>query len=257
MYNGSMLKSYYVIKLSRTKNLKGCFMRSKLWSIFLVVVGFIFIVSFSIAVPIWARPFYYAHIEPLEIEYESGFTREQIVEAFDEVMDYLNFGKPFGTGDLKYSEEGKSHFEDCKVLFDLDTWALIISFLLLVIAFLLAKFKILIPARLGKFGFWFYAGIVGLAIPIIVGVAIAVDFQNAFTVFHKIFFPGKENWVFSWYDDQIIRILPSQFFMNCGILIISILFTACATAIVLNIVRYRKNTKVLITPTEENQKTTE
>lgn len=219
--------------------------KGKIWSVFLVLVALVFIISLAFAVPIWFRPFYYMQIKPLNIEMESGFSREQIVGAFNEVMNYLNFGAPFGTGELLYSESGKSHFEDCKVLFDLDTWALICSSAILIIAGVLAKFKILVPERLGKFNFWFYAGVLGIAIPLIAGVAIAVDFENAFELFHKLFFPGKDNWIFSWYDDQIIRILPAQFFMNCGILIIAIILGGCITGICANVVGYKKRMKKL------------
>ena len=53
----------------------------------------------------------------------------------------------------------------------------------------------------------------------LIGGLVAIDFNKAFTAFHMIFFPGKDNWYFSWYEDQIIRILPKDFFMNCAILI--------------------------------------
>lgn len=217
----------------------------RVWSAFLIIVMLVFIISVAFAFPIWFRPFYYMQIKPLNIEAESGFTRDQIVGAFNEVMNYLNFGTPFGTGELLYSESGKSHFEDCKVLFDLDTWALIISSAILLIALVLAKLKILVPEKLGGFNFWFYASVLGIAIPLIAGVAIAVDFDNAFVIFHKLFFPGKENWLFSWYDDQIIRILPSQFFLNCGIAVITILLGLCIAGICTNIVSYKKAKKAL------------
>ncbi|MBQ7408374.1 MAG: TIGR01906 family membrane protein [Clostridia bacterium] len=214
--------------------------QSKIWSVVLLFFGFIFIVAFSIALPIWCRFFYYLQIEPLNIEQNSGFTREQIIEAYDDVLDFLNFNQPFGTGELKYSESGKSHFEDCKVLFDLDTYALIISAAVLIAAALLSKFRILKPEKLFKFDFYFYSGVLALVIPIVMGAAIAVDFDNAFVVFHKIFFPGKENWQFSWHDDQIIRILPSQFFFNCAIFIAVALVVLSATSIIIGIVNHRK-----------------
>ena len=65
---------------------------SKLWSIFLAFSGVIFILAFSIALPIWLRFFYYLQIDALDIENYSGFTREQIITAYNEVLDYLNFG---------------------------------------------------------------------------------------------------------------------------------------------------------------------
>ena len=213
---------------------------SKLWSIFLAFSGVIFILAFSIALPIWLRFFYYIQIDALDIENYSGFTREQIITAYNEVLDYLNFGTPFGTGELLYSESGKSHFEDCKVLFDLDTWALVISDVVLITALVLKKCKVLKPKKLAKFDWFFFSGLFSVIVPIVLGVAVAVDFENAFVVFHKIFFPGKENWQFNWYEDEIIRILPAEFFMRCAIFIAVALLLLSITCIVIGIINRKK-----------------
>ena len=213
---------------------------SKIWSVILAFCGVIFVIGFSIALPIWFRPFYYSQIEKLDIVDYSGFTREQIIRAYDDVLNYLNFGTPFATGELKYSESGKSHFEDCKILFDLDTWATLISGLVLLTALVLKCLKVLKPAKLAKFDWFFYSGIFAVLLPIVLGGAVAVDFENAFVVFHKIFFPGKENWMFNWYEDEIIRILPSEFFMNCAIFIAVALFVLAIISIVVGIVNRRK-----------------
>ena len=44
-------------------------------------------------------------------------------------------------------------------------------------------------------------------------------FDKAFEVFHKIFFPQKQNWILNPKTDEIINVLPQKFFMNCAILI--------------------------------------
>ena len=61
----------------------------------------------------------------------------------------------------------------------------------------------------------------------LIGGLVAINFDVAFEIFHKIFFPGKDNWLFSWYKDAIIRILPQDFFMNCAILIFVSIVTLC------------------------------
>ncbi|MBQ1385985.1 MAG: DUF1461 domain-containing protein, partial [Erysipelotrichales bacterium] len=63
-----------------------------------------------------------------------------------------------------------------------------------------------------------------------------------FVVFHTIFFPGKTNWIFDWNDDQIIRILPEEFFRNAGILIVALLFTGCAALILYDRRKVRNST---------------
>ncbi|MBQ7327319.1 MAG: DUF1461 domain-containing protein, partial [Clostridia bacterium] len=57
-----------------------------------------------------------------------------------------------------------------------------------------------------------------------------------FRIFHTIFFPGKDNWLFSWYEDEIIRILPQNFFMNCAILIFVSIVLLCLACIILSLI---------------------
>ena len=155
-------------------------------------------------------------------------------------MNYLNFGAPFATGDFAYTESGKAHFEDCKVLFDLDTWVMLVSGAILLAALILKKTNVIKADKLKGFDFYFYGGVLGVVIPLILGIIIAINPDAAFTIFHKIFFPGKENWNFNWNKDQIIRILPFQFFMNCAALIGVIWLGFSAAAVTVSSVRHKK-----------------
>ena len=174
------------------------------------------VLTVSIGLPIYLRPFYYAHIDALELDQASGFTKDQIRTAYDQVLDYLTLpGKPFGTGEIAHSQEGAAHFADCKVLFDLNAWVLVGS-ALVVLGILLVRKRCKLPS-LRPAAFW--AGVSALTLPIVVGTLAAMDFDRAFVIFHQIFFPGKDNWIFNYYTDPIIQILPQTFFMNCAILI--------------------------------------
>ena len=178
----------------------------------------LFLLTASIGLPIYIRPFYYAHIGAFELDRLSGYSKSQIREAYDEVLDYLTLpGKEFGTGDLPHSAEGKAHFEDCKTLFSLNAALLIGSALILSVLF--AMRKKWGPYRLGKLSAPAWAAVLSVMVPVIIGSLAALDFDRAFVIFHSIFFPGKTNWVFDWYADQIIRILPQEFFRNCAIAI--------------------------------------
>ena len=75
------------------------------------------------------------------------------------------------------------------------------------------------PYRLGRHSAPYWAAVLAVTLPLVIGALAALDFDRAFVIFHSIFFPGKTNWVFDWYADQIIRVLPQAFFMNCAILI--------------------------------------
>ena len=67
-------------------------------------------VAGAIAAPILCRPFYYAQIRSLQIGKRTGLSDAVIRGAYDEVMDFLVYGAPFGTGALAYTAEGESHF---------------------------------------------------------------------------------------------------------------------------------------------------
>ena len=211
------------------------------------VFGFalaILIITFSIGLPIYFRPFYYMQIEALDIEEYCREDYDTIKEAYDELLDYLTIpGKEFKTGKFKYSEEGKSHFVDCKGLFDLNAVALIISLVTVGTLILLEKKKVFTMCKPFGFNIMFSSGAFTLGFFALVGGIVAIDFDAAFTVFHKIFFPGKSNWLFDWYEDQIIRILPQDFFMNCAILIFSSIVLLCVGAIVASIILRKKEAK--------------
>lgn len=173
------------------------------------------VLTVSVGLPIYCRPFYYAHIDALDLE-RSGFTEAQIRTAYDQMLDYLTLpGKSFGTGELAYSPEGAAHFADCKVLFDLNAGVLLAS------AFCVAA--ILVLRRMGKAPSLrraaFFAGAGAVTLPLAVGGLAALDFERAFVIFHHIFFPGKDNWMFNYRTDEIILVLPQEFFRNCAILI--------------------------------------
>lgn len=179
---------------------------------------FLFLLTASISLPIYIRPFYYAHIDAYDLEAVSGYSKAEIREAYDEVLDYLTLqGKPFGTGVMACSHEAEHHFADCRVLFELNGVLLTGSGCILALLFLLRKKWG--PYRLGKHSAPYWAAVLSVTAPIMIGGLAALDFDRAFVIFHSIFFPGKTNWIFDWYADQIIRVLPQEFFRNCAILI--------------------------------------
>ena len=88
-------------------------MKKRLLSVLCMASVFLFLLTASIGLPIYIRPFYYAHIDAYELEERSGFTEAQIRQAYDEVLDYLTLpGKQFGTGVMACSHEAEHHFAD-------------------------------------------------------------------------------------------------------------------------------------------------
>lgn len=194
----------------------------------------------AIAAPILCRPFYYAHIGPLELEARTGLTRDEIKTAFNEVLDYCLGADEFSTGVLRWSESGKAHFTDVRGLFLLDLRVLAVSAAALAVILLFARGTGRTPARpLGRgSAFWAGAGLGGAFL--IVGALAALDFDRAFVLFHALFFPGKDNWLFNPATDQIINILPQEFFRDCALLILSLLVLGCAALILWDLRRSKR-----------------
>ncbi len=206
-------------------------------SVFIVLL----VITFSIGLPIYVRPFYYMQIESLGIPEKTGYTVEEIKDAYNEVLDFLVLpNREFGTGVFKWSESGKSHFEDCKGLFDLNLTIFIISLVAVVTLIILNRKKIFKLARPFGFNFLFTCGASTLAFFALLGGLCAIDFDKAFTVFHALFFPGKDNWMFDAREDQIILAMPQEFFMSCAILIASSIILISIGFIIYGIIT-RKN----------------
>lgn len=222
---------------------------SKLLSLFTGVFTALLVLSASIAVPLLCRPFYYAHIEALNLDGYTGLSVEQIREAFDQVMDYcLGLRPDFAAGVLPFSESGASHFADVRVLFLLDLWVAGLSLAALLVLFVLSRRKKLTPAPLLGHGpgFWAAIGLGGLFL--IVGGLAATNFERAFVVFHSLFFPGKTNWLFDWRTDPIILLLPEDFFRNCAILILALLIFWCVILIAADLLSQRRRKKLAAPP---------
>ena len=204
---------------------------SKPMSMLLSVLIALVVLTGSIAVPLLCRPFYYAHIGPMGLE-GYGLSREEIQTAYDEMMDFcLGKREDFSAGVLAFSQSGADHFADVRGLFLLDLRVLRASLALLLAALVICKMKGVRPYRfLGRGpGLWAAAGL-GIVFLVIGGLA-ALDFDRAFVIFHSIFFPGKDNWIFDWQTDPIILFLPQDFFRNCAILILVLLLVWCAALV--------------------------
>jgi integral membrane protein (TIGR01906 family) len=225
---------------------KDFFMKKALNIILTILLGiaiFVFIITLSIGLPIYCRWFYYMQIEPLNIPQNTGFTVEQIKLSYNQVLDYLVLpNATFGTGAFKHSVEGASHFADCKGLFLLNGYALIISFVVMLTLIILNKFKVIELLKPFGMSVAFISSISIFVIAFILGILVSIDLDTAFTIFHHLFFPGKDNWQFS-SKDEIIYALPQQFFMNCAILIGASIIIICVAIIVFQLIKKHKNAK--------------
>ncbi len=216
---------------------------SRFYTLAVAVLTALVLLTAAIAVPILCRPFYYLHIDLLQLEQSTGLTREEIKTAYDEMLDFCLGGESFSTGVLPWSESGKSHFEDVRGLFLLDLRVLAASAVLLLVLLVWMRRTKRTPARLlGRGpGFWAGAGLGGVFL--LIGGLAATDFYRAFVIFHTLFFPGKDNWLFDEATDAIITILPRTYFMDCAILILAVLILGCGVLIATDF-RHRRRGEV-------------
>lgn len=206
-------------------------MKEKLLSLLCALLAALTVLTGAIAVPILCRPFYYAHVDGYHLT-DYGLTREEIHTAYDEMMDYCTGRREdFSAGALPFSPSGASHFADVRGLFLLDLRLFFLCLPLLALLLGVCRWKKLVLHRFrGRGpGFWAAAGLGGTFAA--AGLLAALDFDRAFVVFHHLFFPGKENWIFDYRTDPIILLLPQDFFRNCAVLILGLLLAWCAVLI--------------------------
>ncbi len=227
--------------------------KNRILTALMIFALILFMLTFCIGLPIYFRPFYYLQIKTLGLEDATGWSYETIKTAYDEVLNFCTLaGREFSAGELEFSESGAAHFADCKVLFDLNLSVMVISAAILICLFILYKVKVFTPCRPLKRHAYFWAAIVALALPLVIGFLAALDFDKAFEVFHAIFFPGKSNWLFNPQEDQIILIMPQEFFMNCAIFIGAGLVAFAGSLIISDAVLLRKEKKKAVKEDNSN-----
>lgn len=162
---------------------------------------------------------YYFDINYLNIKNSSGFTEEKIRENYDYAIKYVTDSslEEFSPPSLKASIDGKNHFKDVQNIFSNLKKLVGPSIIMMVLGiFILKKFNY--PKKFLKFSSNFLIGL-----PILLILTFTIDFNLIFTLFHKVSF-SSNNWLFDPRYDEIIKILPEEFFMHCASLILAISF---------------------------------
>ena len=194
----------------------------RLWSWLAVPCIALAVLTGSILPVLLVRGFYTVQIGPLGICEASGLTGQQAAGRRPD----------FAAGVLPFSAEGASHFADVRGLFLLAVWVFVAAAGLLLTGAVVCRLRRQRLPRLGGRtpGFWAACGLGGLFL--LIALLAALNFDGAFTVFHSIFFPGKDNWLFDPVTDPVILILPEAFFRNCAIAIVTVLLTVCIMLVV-------------------------
>ena len=166
-------------------------------------------------------------IDAFGIERISGLPRDEILANYRSVMHYLSpfYGGEFSLATLSFSESGAYHFYECKRIFNA-RYALG-AIAAAVWAAAAVKLK---KGRL-PYGALGVSGCVTLLLPVVLCGAVAINFDAAFVLFHKIFFDNNM-WLFDYRTDPVIAILPKGFFLACALVICAFLLAAAAIQII-------------------------
>lgn len=193
---------------------------------FLAIIVLFFTTALGLAVIHLTDFPFTVDIDYLNITDSTGLSREEVLQNYNAVMRYLSpvSHSDFNLPTLKFSEIGAFHFSQVKFMFNAVYLTGFISGLIIVVMTL--------KKLISKEVLWI-SGIVTLLIPSFLGIFLASNFDRAFTLFHTVFFEGS-TWLFNPKVDQIITILPMDYFMHCAYFIAAFWVIGAAVQLVLS-----------------------
>jgi integral membrane protein (TIGR01906 family) len=188
--------------------------KSKVLQILFSLSLTLFIIFAAVKVTLMFKPLYYFDIQYLNIEGLSGFSKQEIIENYNYVINYLLSLKQqeFNLPSIPYSKYGQIHFKDVKRIFTFID-------ILLVVTGLASITGLVLNLKNKKFDFLKRTSSMLILLPTVLLAAFMVSFDKAFVIFHKIFF-RNDYWQFDPEIDPIINILPQEFFLHSALLIV-------------------------------------
>jgi integral membrane protein (TIGR01906 family) len=174
----------------------------------------------------------------------TGYTATQVHQVTGAILSDLVFGPPNFDVDVNgvpvLDERSRSHMADVrKVLLGLGEVALAAWILLLVLGVV------------GRGARWFWQGVrtgavVLLAGVVVVGIGFAVFFDQAFELFHEIFFPPG-TYMFDPRTEKLVQLFPDQFWSETSVAI-AVVVLALAIAVFLGAGRLAGRAGSVATP---------
>ncbi len=189
----------------------------KISNIGIGMLFFIFFATLGTVLVINVGALYRFDVKHLNIEATSGYTYDVIMENYNALIAYCS---PFFFGKLEFpslaaSVNGLSHFADVKVIFNG-------CYVLLALSFIALCIVVFRKRKLHDYHYLKTASITSITIPILIGLAMSINFNKVFVIFHKLFF-RNDDWLFDPVTDPVITILPEEYFMHCAIAIVLVI----------------------------------
>ncbi|WP_270310020.1 TIGR01906 family membrane protein [Streptococcus infantarius] len=186
-------------------------MKNKLWTF----GTWLWLLSLAVLVAIYgAWLIYPLEVDWLKLTLQVTITKADLLKNFNVLMTYLTnpLSHTLAMPDFSSSASGLKHFGDVKHLFHL---AQAVFILLAYPSWLFWK-----NSRADKSLFLHQKTFAFAAIlPILIAVVgILIGFDQFFTLFHEMLFPGDSSWLFTPATDPIIWVLPEEYFMHCFII---------------------------------------
>jgi len=210
-------KIMYTMTLGYKKKSSGSWILNSLTALSIAF----FLISSSVKLILNSKFLYYFDIDYLKIAENYNMDKSTIKNNYDILINYIRDKniEELNLPDFEMSPEGKIHFEEVKNIFIYIDYLFYITLALSVIFTIIQLIK-------RHTTFLKIASIALIALPIILAIPFAINFDATFTLFHKIFF-NNDYWLFDPDLDPIINILPQEFFMHAalGILLLLIIFS--------------------------------
>lgn len=187
--------------------------REKFFQTGLALVLTLTVISLSVVFTLAFRPLYYLDVELLDISESSGYSREEIRENYDRLIDYnLSLGEAkLEFSGLAMSEAGRIHFQEVREIFHFFEYAAILGSLL-------GAAGLVWSYRKRQFLCLKLASLLTVILPAGLGLLVALNWDRVFVAFHHLAF-DNDYWLFDPLTDPVITILPDTFFLHCALLI--------------------------------------
>ncbi|MCG4571029.1 TIGR01906 family membrane protein [Clostridium cochlearium] len=171
----------------------------------------LFFILLSIEILVNFKYLYYFDIKFLNLESSSNLSYSEIKSNYDYIIKFITSTKnmDFNIPSFTSSSEGTVHFYEVKNIFYNIK-------LLLYITGIISIFIIYYSFKHNNFIVFHYSFYILFSVPIVLMITFLLDFNKAFTYFHKIFF-NNDFWLFDINKDPIINILPERFFLHMAI----------------------------------------
>ena len=169
----------------------------------------LFIISAAVTLALNFRFIYRTDIVRYDLTTVSGLTADELMEDYDELIDYNCF---WGDDELRLphfslSDNAMQHFREARTLFLIFGYGIFVFGILSAVMILIARRKSLGVSYLG------FAAVLAIMLPATLGVFAALAWDRFFVLFHELSF-GNDLWLFDPAVDPVINVLPDQFFFH-------------------------------------------